>query len=149
MSGLGAAGVSLRGPDDWRGRRLGLPAAGAGSVAGFNARLLGVLVDLIVAGLMGGLVNGALRSPSLATRQGAGIAALLLLYAVLLPTTGQTFGMRLAHLRVHRTDGRRLSLVQALVRGFLVVLTLPALFTDRDGRGLHDRAVGSLIVRTR
>lgn len=149
MSGLGAAGVSLRAPGEWRGKRLGLPAAGAGSVAGFNPRLGAVLVDLAVAGLMGGLVNAGLRSPGLATRQLAGIAALLLLYAVLLPTTGQTFGMRLAHLRVLRTDGRRLTFAQALLRGILVVLTVPALFTDRDGRGLHDKAVGSLIVRTR
>ena len=117
-------------------------------MAGFNPRLGAVIVDLLVAGLTGGLVNGFLRHPGLASKQGAGVAALVLLYAVLLPTAGQTFGMRVAHLRVTRLDGSRLSFLQALLRGLLVALTLPPLFTDRDGRGVHDKLVGSVIVRT-
>ena len=57
MSGLGAAGVSLQPEGAWRGSRLGLPESGAGSVATFNQRLGAVLVDLVVAGLIGALVN--------------------------------------------------------------------------------------------
>jgi uncharacterized RDD family membrane protein YckC len=147
LSGLGAAGVSLRREGEWRGQRYGLPAAGPGSVATFNARLGGVLVDLLAATLIGRLVNGFVAHPDLATRQGAGIGALLLMYAVLLPTTGQTLGMRVARIRVLRLDGGLLAFLPALVRGVLVVLTLPALFTDRDGRGLHDKLVGSVVVR--
>jgi uncharacterized RDD family membrane protein YckC len=147
LSGVGAAGVSLQADGDWRGRRLGLPAAGPGSIASFNLRLGAVLVDLVVATLIGALVNGFLRHPTVQTRQGVGIAVVLLIYAVLLPTAGQTLGMRVANIRVQRLDGRLLSFVPALLRGALVVLTLPALFTDRDGRGLHDKAVRSVVVR--
>jgi uncharacterized RDD family membrane protein YckC len=148
LSGLGAAGVSLRPPGSWPGERLGLPEAGPGSVAGFGPRLGAVLVDLLVAGLIGGLVNAFVRHPDFGTRQGASIGALLLIYTALLPTAGQTFGMRLLKLRVIQVaDGGPLSVVQAFVRGVLVVLTVPALFTDRDQRGWHDKAVGSAIVR--
>jgi uncharacterized RDD family membrane protein YckC len=148
LSGLGAAGVSLRTEGDWRGRRLGLPESGPGSVATFNRRLGGVLVDLLVAALIGGLVNSFLAHPDVVSRQGAGIGALLLMYTALLPTAGQTFGMRVAGMRVVRLGGGGpLSVGRAFVRGVLVVLTIPALFTDRDGRGLHDKAVGSVIVR--
>ena len=147
LSGLGAAGVDLHAEGDWRGKRLGLPQAGPGSVATFNARLGGVLIDLLVATLIGGLVNAFVRHPDFTTKQGAGIGALIAMYALLLPTAGQTFGMRVARLRVTRLDGRLLAFVPALLRGVLVVLTVPALITDRDGRGLHDKAAGSVIVR--
>ena len=147
LSGLGAAGVEVRQEGDWRGRQLGLPEAGPGSVATFNTRLGAVLLDLVVAGLIGGLVNAFVRDPDLATRQGAGIGALVLMYGLLLPTAGQTMGMRVAKIRVVRLSGGLLGLPQALLRGLMVALTIPALFTDRDGRGLHDRLVGSVVLR--
>jgi len=34
-----------------------------------------------------------------------------------------------------------------VVRGLLLSLVVPALFTDWDGRGLHDRASGTAVVR--
>ncbi len=35
----------------------------------------------------------------------------------------------------------------ALVRTALLCLALPAMFSDRDGRGYHDRAAGTVILR--
>jgi uncharacterized RDD family membrane protein YckC len=149
LSGLSAAGVEIVPEGGWRGQRLGLPASGAGSVAPFGPRVGAVLVDIIVAGLIGGLVNSFVAHPDVVTRQGAGIGALVLLYTALLPTAGQTFGMRLLGLRVIRVPGGGpVGVVRAFVRALLVVLTIPALFTDRDGRGWHDKAVGTAIVRT-
>lgn len=148
LSGLGAAGVSLPADGAWRGQRLGLPEHGTGSIAGFGPRLGAVCVDLLVAGLIGGLGNVVTGDPNPVLRQATGVAALLLIYAALLPTAGQTFGMRVVRLRVIRLAGDgRLSFGRAFVRGLLVILTIPALFTDRDGRGWHDKAVGSAIVR--
>lgn len=146
LSGLAAAGVT-RAPGDWRGARLGLPESGPGSVATFNARLGAVLVDLVVAGLIGALVNAFVTDPGLLAKQAAGIGALIGLYALLVPWTGSTPGMRVAGIQVRRLAGGRLDPVRAAVRGVLVALTLPALFTDRQGRGLHDRLVGSVVVR--
>src|SRR5437764_1210776 len=102
LSGLGAAGVSLQREGEWKGQRFGLPASGAGSVATFNARLGAVLIDILVATLIGTFVNTFIAQPTLATKQGAGIAALMLIYALLLPTRGQTIGMRVAKIRVAR-----------------------------------------------
>ena len=148
LSGLGAAGISPRPAGSWPGERLGLPEAGSGSVVGFGPRLGAVLVDLLVATLIGALLNSFVRSPDFASRQGASVGALLIIYTALLPTAGQTFGMRLLKLRVVRLlDGGPLSVGGAFVRAVLVVLTIPALFTDRDSRGWHDKAVGSAIVR--
>jgi uncharacterized RDD family membrane protein YckC len=148
LSGLGAAGVSRRTEGDWRGKRLGLPEAGPGSAASFNARLGGVLIDIFLATLIGRLITSFVTDPDVAAKQAAGIGALVAMYALLLPTAGQTLGMRAVRVRVARLDGRSLSLVAALVRGVLVVLAVPALITDRDGRGLHDKAAGSVAVRT-
>ena len=148
LSGLEAAGVT-RAPDDWRGKKLGLPAEGIGAVASFNARLGAVLADLFVAGLLGAMINLSVTDPGLVAKQAAGIGALVGLYVVLLPWTRRTPGMALAGIAVQRLDGRRLNPVAALLRGVLVALTLPALFTDRQGRGLHDKLVGSVVVRTR
>ena len=147
LSGLGAAGVALHAEGDWRGKRLGLPESGPGSAATFNARLGGVLIDILVATLIGRFLTSFVHDPDVAAKQAAGIAALVLMYALLLPTATQTFGMRVARIRVLRLDGRPLSVLAALVRGVLVVLTVPALITDRDGRGLHDKAVRSVVVR--
>jgi len=146
LSGLEAAGVT-RAPDDWRGKKLGLPEQGPGSVATFNARLGAVLLDLAVAGVIGAGINAFVTDPGLASKQGAGVGALVALYVVLLPLGGATPGMRVARIRVRRLKGGWLNPLVALVRGVLVALTLPALFTDRQGRGLHDKLVGSVVVR--
>ncbi|GAC1440736.1 MAG: RDD family protein [Mycobacteriales bacterium] len=149
LSGLGAAGITVRAAGSWPGERLGLPEEGTGSAVGFGPRLGAVLVDVLVAALIGALLNRFVRSPDFGTRQGASVGALLLIYTALLPTAGQTFGMRLLRLRVVRVaGGGPLSVGAAFVRAVLVVLTVPALFTDRDGRGWHDRAVGSVVVRS-
>lgn len=36
---------------------------------------------------------------------------------------------------------------RAVVRGLLIALAVPALFTDADGRGMHDRATATAVVR--
>jgi uncharacterized RDD family membrane protein YckC len=140
--------VSTRSDGHWPGQRLGLPEEGVGSVATFGARLGAVLVDLVVAALLRGLIRLFVDDPGRVLWHGAGFGALVLMYAVLLPTTGQTFGMRLARIRVGALAGGLLGPLPALVRGVLVVLVVPALFTDRDGRGLHEKAVRSVVVRT-
>jgi uncharacterized RDD family membrane protein YckC len=145
---VGAAGVALRPEGEWRGKRLGLPEAGAGSVASFNARLAGVLVDIFLATLIGRFITSFVHDPDVVAKQAAGIGALVAMYALLLPTAGQTLGMRAARIRVARLSGGPVSLLAAMVRGVLVVLAVPALITDRDGRGLHDRAVRSVVLRS-
>ena len=67
---------------------------------------------------------------------------------VLLPTLGATFGMRLLGLAVVRLDsGRPLLPLPAALRTVLLCLVVPAVVWDKDYRGVHDKAVGSGVVR--
>ena len=142
--GSGASGAR---PTDsaYRGARLGLPEAGPGSVAPSGSRAGAFIVDLVVCTLIGGL--GALVDATPLERNLIGVVAVVLLYTALLPATGQTYGMRLLRIKVQRVSGGLLGLGAALVRGLLVAALVPALFTDRDGRGIHDRLVHSVVVR--
>ena len=38
---------------------------------------------------------------------------------------------------------------RSLIRAVLLCLGIPPLIVDRDGRGLHDRLAGTVIVRSR
>ncbi len=44
-------------------------------------------------------------------------------------------------------DGGRLGLGRVALRTVLICLVIPAVVIDSYGRGLHDRAVGSVVVR--
>jgi uncharacterized RDD family membrane protein YckC len=61
--------------------------------------------------------------------------------------TGVTVGKRLLGMHVARLDGKPVGLGWALVRTVLLLAVIPALFTDRDHRGLHDRAANTVVVR--
>lgn len=66
---------------------------------------------------------------------------------VLTALTGLTLGKRLTGIRVVRLDGRPVGFVWALVRTVLLLAVIPPLITDRDLRGLHDRAANTIVVR--
>jgi len=57
-----------------------------------------------------------------------------------------SFGQRLLGVRVVRVDGGRLSLGRIILRTVLLCLVIPAVIWDSSGRGLHDRAAGSIVV---
>jgi uncharacterized RDD family membrane protein YckC len=124
------------------GQRLGRPAEGPGSIAGFGRRLAGLGIDwgfalLIGYGLMRPLQWGGM----------APLAALLTMHVVLVGTAGFTAGHRLVGVHVQTLDGAPPGPIRALVRSLLLCLAVPALIWDRDQRGLHDRAAGTLVVR--
>lgn len=147
-----ALGGWLEGPglprDTPPGVRLGLPEHGRGSVAGFGPRLGAYLIDAIVANLIVGVLY-------LAGVQHAGDARGLAIYAVflleeliLISTAGQTLGMRLLGIRVIRLGDRGMQTWPwVAVRTLLLALLVPAFIWDRDQRGLHDRAAGTIVVR--
>jgi uncharacterized RDD family membrane protein YckC len=125
-----------------------VPDSGPGSIAGFGARLLAFVIDGILADLIGIIVNGGYeRSP----RESLSVAlAFLLIELVFVTFAGQTPGMRVAGIGVVRFDGRgRAALRWVAFRTLLLAAVLPALFTDRSGRAMHDRAAGTVMVRTR
>ena len=61
---------------------------------------------------------------------------------------GFTPGQFALGLRVVSVDDRlHVGIGRAAVRGLLIALVIPALFTDVDGRGLQDRVTGTAVVR--
>ena len=124
-----------------RGAALGLPADGPGSLATFSSRVGAFLVDALAAALVAGLFT----APDLPGNWS--LAAFALVTVVTLTLFGQTPGMRLLGLRLaHPRPGERLALWRAVVRTALLVLLVPALVVDADGRGLHDRLTDTAVV---
>ena len=130
--------------DRVRGASLGLPETGPGSLAAFSTRVAAFFVDAVGAALIAALFT----APEL-----PGNWSLLpfgLLYVISLVAFGQTPGMRLLGLRLaHPRPGERLALWRAVVRTALLMLLVPALVVDADGRGLHDRLTDPAVVRER
>jgi len=145
LTGLASAGVD-RSPDGWRGRRLGLPPEGVGAIATTGSRVAAFAVDAIASGLV---AAPFFSDPTDSRRGVAGIGVLALMNIVLLTLSGRTFGMRLIGIRVVPLGelGGRPPLLAASVRTALLCLLIPALIFDRDGRGLHDKASGTAVVK--
>ncbi|RBY82544.1 RDD family protein [Geodermatophilus sp. TF02-6] len=126
-----------------RGVALGLPADGPGSLASFSGRVGAFLVDALAAALVAGLFT-APRLPGNWSLVSFGLVTVVTLVAF-----GQTPGMRLLGLRLaHPRAGARLALWRAVVRTALLMLLLPALVVDSDGRGLHDRLTDTAVIRS-
>ena len=127
-----------------RGASLGLPPSGPGSLAAFSTRVVAFFVDALIAAVVAALFT----APQL-----PGNWSLLpfgLIYVVSLVAFGQTPGMRLLGLRLaHPREGQRLALWRAVVRTALLMLLVPALIVDADGRGLHDKLTDTAVVRER
>ena len=62
---------------------------------------------------------------------------------------GMTPGMALWGIRVASLESALVGVPRALLRTALLALVIPALARDGDGRGWHDRATRTLVVRTR
>jgi uncharacterized RDD family membrane protein YckC len=148
LEGPQAAGDRASGPagDRYRGERLGLPERGGGSVAGFGARLLALCVDWAACLLVVRLLFPE-RAYGSAPYASATLAVFAVEVALLTWLGGASFGQRLRRLGVARLDGAPVGLWRALVRTALILVVVPALVTDRDGRGLHDRAAGTVVLR--
>jgi uncharacterized RDD family membrane protein YckC len=143
LSGARAAGADLGYP----GERMGLPEEGPGSVAGYGRRLVALIVDWLVAMLVAQIASAALHwAPT--TRSLATLVIFGVLSWVLTAIFGTTIGKRLAGLRVAVTgsQGGAVGLLGSLERAVLLVLLIPAVLWDRDHRGLHDRAAGTVVV---
>lgn len=127
-----------------RGASLGLPASGPGSLASFGTRVVAYFVDAVAAAL----IAGVFTAPQLPGNWS--LVSFALLYVGTLLALGQTPGMRLLGLRLaHPRQGERLAVWRAVLRTALLMLLVPALLVDADGRGLHDRVTGTAVVRER
>ncbi len=168
QSGRRAAGSWLSGPrlddvatkdNEYPGQDLGLPADGPGSLAGGWRRVMGLLVDWLAAyALAFAFVAGeptfeaklnAVAFPQLAIWFVVGVGTVTLFGF----TPGQfAVGLRVIRVDLGADNGQMraaVGIVRALVRQLLIVVIVPALINDNNGRALHDRVTQTAVVRSR
>ncbi|MDR3655475.1 MAG: RDD family protein [Mycobacterium sp.] len=129
------------------GERLGLPESGPGSLAPVGRRVAALTIDWLIAYGLAALAQafGTFSGLMLST------AVLVIWFALGLIAVrlfSFTPGQLALRLQVVSVDGRvPVGIGRLAVRGLLLAVVVPALFTDWDGRGLHDRLSGTAVVR--
>lgn len=163
------------GPGSGSGTPPSAPPVPPGLRGGTGRRVLGVAVDWALALAVSALLvptDAEAISPLLAGDPWATLGIFALSTTVLVGLLGHTIGHRVAGLRVVRlvdvvppaptrrgggavtadVDPAAVAppgLVPALARTVLLCLVLPAVVWDGSGRGLHDVAAGTVVVRRR
>ncbi|MGV9414373.1 RDD family protein [Nocardia sp. NPDC003693] len=157
-------------PGDYQGKDLGLPKSGVGALAPMVRRVPAFILDWFIAlGLTAIIVrpNGdALVAKFISNYPDQEIPSRFTLIAGelvnynifvwfgigLLGVTlfGFTPGQYFLRIRVSRVDADApVGFIRALVRQLILIFVIPALFTDANGRGMHDRATGTGLVYSR
>jgi uncharacterized RDD family membrane protein YckC len=137
-------GSWLTGPDTsgiskYPGERLGLPESGPGSIARAGRRIVAIVIDWTLALLIS---NFLFSGDSWAT-----LALFAAEQLLLIGTLGYSIGHRAMGIHVVRLGGAPAGPLAALVRTLLLCLVIPAVIFDPDHRGLHDKAVKTVLVR--
>jgi len=116
-------------------------------VAGWWRRILALFVDWFASLLVAGFFVGR----EVVTSNGGETWAPLLVFwveaSLLTALLGGSFGQLLTRVAVVRLDGSVPSLLVALVRTLLICVVVPPVIYNRDRRGLHDLAAGTVTVR--
>jgi hypothetical protein len=120
------------------GRQLGLPERGPGSVSSMSRRVAALFIDWLLSMVIAYWLTHS---------QFWTIAVFAIEAYVLTALGGSTVGKRLVGIRTIRVGGGPVGFGWALVRTAILLTVVPPLLTDRDLRGLHDRAANTVVVR--
>lgn len=131
------AGAS--GAHDWPGRRFGLPEHGRRSIARLGRRWAAFAIDISI----GALISYAFFDYD----QWASLVTFAVLQVLFLTLLSGSIGHLLLGMRVVPLGGGWIGLWRPIVRTALLSLAVPALISDGDRRGLHDRLAGTVLVR--
>jgi uncharacterized RDD family membrane protein YckC len=137
------------------GNRLGLPADGPGSVATWGRRVLALLIDWLIAGLIASALTGRPMWAGGNSYSLTHSTVFFAMTAILTALLGGTIGHRVCDLRVVPVRGGNAhieppgppGILAGVVRALLISLVIPAVIFDRDRRGLHDLAAKTIVVR--
>lgn len=121
------------------GERLGYPNQGVGSIARPGRRIGALVIDWAAAVIIS---VAFFNYDSIAT-----LVIFAVVQIVFIPTLGGSPGHRILGMRVTRENGSWPGLWRPLVRTLLLVVVIPAVIWDADQRGLHDKAVGTVLIR--
>ncbi len=138
-----------RSAGDHPGARFGLPAEGVASVAVMGRRVLALLIDWLLGYLIALLVSGPDPFRA-ATLQWTVLAIWFVLTALPVALFGASAGQTALGIRVASIDSAAvIGVPRAVLRTLLVALVVPPLVRDGDGRGWHDRAARTIVVKSR
>ena len=129
----------------YAGQRLGLPAAGPGSVASWGRRTAALVIDWFASLLVAALLTRALDLGD-AWSDWLPLVVFWFESAVGVALAAGSFGQLAMKIAVRRTDGSPLDPAGAFLRSLLVCLVVPPVIYNRDNRGLHDLAVRTVVV---
>jgi len=131
------------------GARFGLPAVGVSAVASLGRRVVALALDWLLGYAIALLISGPdpLGSPAFSWNV---LGIWVLLTAVPVAIFGASAGMTAVGIRVASIDSAAvIGVPRAVLRTVLIALVLPPLARDADGRGWHDRAARTIVVRSR
>ncbi|MBT2521680.1 RDD family protein [Arthrobacter sp. ISL-28] len=134
LSGPDTSGISK-----YPGERLGLPESGPGSIARAGRRILAIMIDWTIALLISNLLFAGDSWGTLAVFAAEQI--------LLIGTLGYSIGHRVLGIQVVRLGGAPAGPLAAVVRTLLLCLVVPAVVFDPDQRGLHDKAMNTVLIR--
>ncbi|QPK78545.1 RDD family protein [Corynebacterium lizhenjunii] len=133
-------------PGRWPGEKLGLPERGPGALAPVSRRAGAVAIDWLLAYAIAILITQV-------THVFGGPALVMYVVWALIGIIGgwlfaRTPGMALRGIGVARLDvpGERVGLWRAVARTLLTAFIFPAAMVDMDGRGMHDRGTGTVVI---
>ncbi|EOM76041.1 RDD family protein [Rhodococcus rhodnii] len=133
----------------YRGQNLGLPPNGPGSIPGPGRRIGGLMIDWFLSMGVATLITGA-DIPFGGLMPTMTLIVWFVMGVVCVTLFSYTPGQLFLGMRVGRIDApARVGFVRALGRQALLSFVVPATITDIDGRGMHDRATGVAMIRTR
>ena len=137
--------------DTWPGKALGLPRTGPRSIARGGRRLLALLVDWSLASVLSYFFFPPTPENGVPLWTGVNSFATLGIFALLqilfIATAGGSIGHLVFRMRVVPLQPAWIGILKPLARTALLCLAIPALIWDKDQRGMHDRLVGTVLVR--
>ena len=130
----------------------------SGAKAGFWIRVVAYIIDAIILGIVTSVVAALFRGNTSA-RGGIqlvlGIIYFVYFWSAMGPWPGQTPGMKILNLKVIRTDGSNLDLVQGLLRYVGLIISFLVIFIgviwvafDPNKQGWHDKIAGTYVIKT-
>ena len=110
-------------------------------------RVVGIAIDWMAClAITFGLI-GQLTEITPAQQSWYPLLILFVEHAILVPFAGGSLGHRLLGMAVVPTHRPETSILQGVIRAALLCLVIPAIITDGNGDGLHDKAAGTRLVR--
>jgi uncharacterized RDD family membrane protein YckC len=125
--------------------------------AGFWVRFFAIFIDGLGVGIVSNIISGVMGADPMSTSSSSINTLLGVLYFCYFWSAqggGQTLGMRVLNIKVIRTDGSSLTILQAFIRYVGLFVSIVCLFIgviwaafDANKQGWHDKIASTYVVR--